>query len=293
MISIFVNRWVVWLQKDNYKSFYLAFLRVAVSCWLLKEVAINWQGMEILYGQSALVPYNVNGPALGIPFIKSHYQWFMGLYVSVIILNILGIGRWFTALLLYLLVQVLQKMNMPFINGGDLMARLVMFYMIFANTYHYFVLNKDVAPSVASLKIQNLLSNLAALSIMLQLCVAYWGLALTKIMDPYWFRGEAVYYALSVERFMGTPLNKVLLQYGRLTMVINYAVILFELLFPILIWVKKLRKPLLIAGLVFHASIYILLMIYGFQIVFVLLYGLFLPNQQLLNFGQKIRVMLR
>lgn len=210
-------------------------------------------------------------------------MWFIVPYIVAIVLNIMGIGRWFTALLVFAMLVVLQKMNLSFFNGGDMMARLILFYLIFANSYEYFVLVKQAPVENEKRKFQNLLSNLAAFSIMLQLCLAYFASGIAKLNDPLWWNGEATYYALSMERFIGTPVNKYIVQHRWIDLATNYITLLFELLFPVLIWIKKIRKPLLVTGFLFHLCMYIFLMIYGFQIVFLLIYGLFIPNKKLIG----------
>ena len=281
------------LQQKNYKSFYLSFLRVAISIWLLKEVVINWPAMDILYGPSTFVTLKSNLiskiPGGGLMLVRTYYLWVIVTYIIVILLNILGIGRWFTALLLFLMVDFLEKMNTSFVNGGDKMVRLILLYMIFANSYQYFVLYKNKREVSEKGELKNLISNLAAVSIMLQLCVAYFSSGIAKINDTFWWNGEATYYALSMERFVGTPLNKYIVQQKWIDYLTNYGTIIFELFFPILIWIKKMRKPLLIAGVIFHICIYIFMMIYGFEIVFILIYGLFLPNKMLVDFSQRIK----
>ena len=292
MIGQSINYYIHHLQEQNYKSFYLAFLRVAISVWQFKELCINWSSFDVLYGEGAFV---VNKPNFisrlpgGFPMVTKYFWWLIIPYIGVIWLNIIGIGRWVTALALFILVDLLHKMNMSFLNGGDKMAKLILLYLVFADSYQYFVWKKkkDTADSQRS-KRRNLLSNLAALSIMLQLCVAYFGTGLAKLMDSFWRSGEAVYYALLMERFMGTSFNHHIVQYKWLVISATYFVLLFELLFPVLIWIKKLRKPLLVAGILLHAGIYIFLMIYGFQIVFLLIYGLFLANDRLVEVTKKI-----
>ena len=285
------------LQQKNYKSFYLSFLRVAISIWLLKEVVINWPAMDILYGPSTFVTLKSNLisriPGGGLTLVRTYYLWVIVTYIIVILLNILGIGRWVTALLLFLMVDFLEKMNTSFVNGGDKMVRLILLYMIFANSYQYFVLYKNKKEISEKGELKNLISNLAAVSIMLQLCIAYFGSGIAKINDTFWLNGEATYYALSMERFVGTPLNKYIVQQKWIDYITNYGTIVFELLFPLLIWVKKMRKPLLAAGIIFHLCIYIFMMIYGFEIVFILIYGLFLPNKMLADFSQKIKSFFR
>ncbi len=284
------------LENKNYKAYYLAFLRVAISVFLLKEVIINLGSMDILYGHSAfLVPppsYLRRLPG-GIAFVRQYYLWFFITYTIVLCLNIFGIGRWVTALTVAVFFDVLQKMNVGILNGGDRLAKLVLIYLVFASSYQYFVFKKSTATDEESTKFKNLLGNLAALSIMLQLCVSYFSSGLAKLITPMWLNGEAGYYALSIERFSGTPFNSFIVQQHWLVYILTYATLFFEVLFPVLIWFKKIRKPLLAAGLIFHAGIYIFMMIYGFQLVFILLYGLFLPNEWWLNMHQKVSRLLK
>lgn len=280
------------LKSENYKPFYLSFLRIAISFWLLKELYINWSSMELLYGQKIFIESEKKiikllsfGSFLNF---RAHISWFIFIYMGVIVLSIMGIGRRFTAVLLFIAVYLHQNINTTVLNGGDAFVRLILFYLIFTDSYKYFTLNKNREHSEEKMKLLNMVSNLAAFSIMLQLCFGYFALGLTKLIDPLWRSGEATYYAMMNERFMGTPYNQWIAQHKWLDYSINYGTILFELLFPFIIWFKKLRRYLLVIGIIFHLCIYIFLMIYGFQIVFLLTYGLFLPNDQLVKFAHKI-----
>jgi len=292
MMRFQIKRNLNWLKKENYKPFYLAFLRVSISLWFLKELCINWSGMDLLYGQSIFIESEkriINLLSLGNSFnFRAHYRWLIFPYLGVIVLNMLGVGRRFMAVLLFLMVYVLHTLNTTIINGGDVLARLILFYLIFADSYRYFTIFKQGVLSEENKKLLNLISNLAAFSIMLQLCVGYFALGLNKLIDPLWRSGEATYYALMNERYMGTAYNQWIVQHKWIDYCTNYGVIAFEILFPLFVWFKKTRKPFLFAGILFHLSIYIFMMIYGFQIVFILIYGLFLPNDQLIKFAHKI-----
>lgn len=54
-----------------------------------------------------------------------------------------GIGKRVTAFSIFMLLLVLQKMNNSTINGGDKMVKLMMLYFIFANSFEYFVIQKN------------------------------------------------------------------------------------------------------------------------------------------------------
>ena len=291
--SPFLKRQFTCLQLVNHKPFYLAFLRVAISTWLLKEVAINWSGMEMLYGKSRFIVVAVNDTGAlqqFSTFTRYHYSWFITTYVFFILLNIAGIGRWLTSLSVFILLYILQGLNPTILNGGDLMARQIVFFLIFADAWQYFVFIQQQENESGLSKLKMLTSNLAAISIMLQLCLAYFASFLAKIKEPLWLHGEATYYAFSNERFLGTSFNVWIVQHRWIDYLSNYGTLLFELAFPLLIWFKKLRPSLLTIGIIFHLSIYIFMMIYGFEIVFILIYGLFLPNDFLLTYATKIKI---
>jgi hypothetical protein len=265
------------LFEQNQKSFYLAILRVAVSLFVLKELLINWSSFELLYGRTSFV-FREDTPV--IKLIRMHYMYLIIVCIFFCLLNIVGVGKWITALLLFIAVYLLCRLNDQLANGGDMMLRLVLLYMIFANSYDHFVFFKRTARSIEQQQLSNLVSNLAAYSIMMQLCVAYFCSAWAKLHDPMWQQGEAVYYALLVDRYTGTSFNSSIARMGWLMAFANYATLVFEIAFPFLIWFKRFKKPLMVAGLIMHLLIYIFLMIYGFQIIFLLIYGLFLSNEE-------------
>jgi hypothetical protein len=286
-----------WLQDDSHRSFYLSFLRVTISFWLLKELFFNWSSVEFLYGSKAFVTLKDYGVNQLFYFdtnsLREHYLILLIVYLLLIFLNIFGIGKWITALLLFICYDILQRENLYFFSGGERMARLILFYLVFANSYDYFSLFKRRDVSIETRKLNNLLSNLAALAIMLQLCLAYFVSGFSKLDSELWRNGQATYYTLSAERYLGTSFNKQLVQQAWFVYASTYFTLAFELLFPFLIWFKKLRSPFLIMGILLHAGIYIFMMIYGFQIVFLLIYGLFFSNRQTLGLYHKARSLFR
>jgi hypothetical protein len=282
-----------WFGRENYKSFYLAFLRVAISVWFLKELCISWPSLQILYGPKSFVVRHDGNILRSVPgtisFLRNHYMILVIVYLVVIFMNILGIGRWVTALLFFVIIDLFEKLNTAMVNGGDKMARLIAMYMIFASSYDYFVLCKSKTISMERKRMLNVLSNVAAYSLMLQLCLSYLCAGVGKFYNELWRNGEALYYAMSVEKFTGTSLNKYLVQNALFVKVGSYFTLVLEITFPFFVWVKKLRNSFLVSGILMHLAIYIFLMIYGFEIVFIMLYGLFLTNDEIVNFINKCK----
>lgn len=92
---------------------------------------------------------------------------------------------------------------------------------------------------------------LCCVAVMLQVCVVYAVAGISKLFDPTWQSGTAVWQAMQLQHF---SLNdKTIFENPNwFTAVLNYGTILYQVAFPLLIWWKKLRFPLLLVGVVFY-----------------------------------------
>lgn len=91
------------------------------------------------------------------------------------------------------------------------------------------------------------LHRFGVLCVQLQVCVVYLVAALSKFNDDVWLQGEAVFQVMQVQHFAlyDSALFK---SKGLLVVFLNYAVMVYQLGFPFLIWLQKWRKALIIVG---------------------------------------------
>jgi hypothetical protein len=283
------------LQQSNEKAYYLAVLRVLVSLWLIKEILFRWSTFEVLYSNHSFLQLNPTQYfsffRLNAAFLREHYMVLVSVCMFLLVFNLLGIGRNIVSLLLFLCFTILYHFNNKFANGGDEMSMVLLFYLSFANSFSHFTLFKRKPWMLQIEKVYNLLSNLAAYSIMINLCLVYFIAGMYKLMDPYWQKGTAIYYFANYDRFsvfaasgkyVGFPL---LLSY-----LFNYGTILLELSFPVLVWYKKYRNIVFLFILLMHLCIYFFLMIYGMTVIFIIQYGLFYSNQEVMFATGKIKL---
>ena len=266
------------LSGQNKFAFYLAFARVFLAFHLLKRLFFDWESLSILFSDQTFVVRNqsifeIFGVNLGL--VSYYFYPFFLFFVFVLCLLLFGIGKNFTVLLTYVCVKIYQELTGITLNGGDNLLIFIMLYMLFADSFQYFSLNKSKSSSGS---VSNLFSNLAAFSIMLHLCLAYAVSAFHKIHADVWFNGTALYYILHLERFQG-PINHWFYNNGFFITVGTYFTILFELLFPLFIWFRKFKPILFITGFFLHIGIYITMMIFDFEILFLSLYGFFIKNE--------------
>lgn len=279
------------LLINNKYSFYLSFFRVFICLLIMKKLIMQWGLISLIYsGESYLVPTNTMVNELFISFhsdiIRDNIYIFLGIFIMFLFMYFFGIGKNITALIVFILYDILQNLCPQILNGGDNFLRFLLLYMIFANSFDYFTLEKTKSPN--SIEASNFFSNIAGLSICIHLCLIYFVSAIHKIHSDLWFGGVATYYTLSIERFNGTSLNNSLAKNVFFVTLSTYVTWFIELFYPILIWNKKLKKIMIFAAIFLHFTIAISMMLYDFQFIFIVVQGFFVSNTFWINKFQTI-----
>jgi hypothetical protein len=282
-------------QQHNEKAFCLALLRVAFCIWYIVELSFRWPAMEVLYhADSMLQVSQTNWLAifhLNYVALKPYALWLNMALMVLLWLHLFGIGRNAVALLIFLLITLIHNLNNKFFNSGENMIALLSFYLSFANTYEYFVIGKRKPFSIPEKeKIYNLLSNLAAYCIAINLCMVYFLSGLFKLGDMHWLKGTALHYFINDERYSVFAFGYRQVNWSPVIVgVLNYGTILLELVFPLAVFYKPTRKwVLLLAGLM-HLGIFSFLMVFAMSVCFVMQYPIFFTDEELQVGYQKIK----
>jgi len=278
------------LSEKSNRSIYLSIFRLYICFHLLKKLLFQWTSLQTLYGtDSFVVP--LQNDYLSIVFLQDNYQLLIFFYMIMIVLFAFGIGKYFTAFILYILVIIVQELNEYVLDGGDNLLKFLILYLAFANCYEYFSLSKLKLRKGYTIKLSNLCTNLAVYSILIHLCLVYFVSGISKAYSDVWYSGAALYYILSIERFnSGTSLIQPFVHNGYLVTFFSYFTILVELYFPVLVWVKRLRPFVLTCMAFLHLGIYFLMMIHDFSILYITVYGFFFTNSELLRFKRRLAV---
>jgi hypothetical protein len=109
-----------------------------------------------------------------------------------------------------------------------------------------------------------------------QLVYVYFFSGYHKLANDTWHHGTALHYIAGQTFWSRVDLSG-LCGWPSVTSMMTTAVLLFELLaFPVLVWVKPWRPPILCAGIVFHVTIYATMRVFVFHQVMILYYMAFL-----------------
>jgi hypothetical protein len=103
---------------------------------------------------------------------------------------------------------------------------------------------------------------------------------LYKVFDPYWLDGTALYHISKIEVFSSNWFRSIFSDNILLSKIATYTVLLYQLFFPILVWVKIIKIPLLVLGIVIHLGIAFGMGIFTFGWIMIICYILFLSNAQ-------------
>src|SRR5262249_294496 len=123
-------------------------------------------------------------------------------------------------LLSWVLLLSLQDRNPDILQGGDQLARLILFWGFFLPLGARWSVDRWLAdrnrkqqrqPTSTPTPGQNLVVSGVTAAYVLQVCIVYWFAAALKIQHPSWWgENTAVYYALNIASF-DTPVGKFLL----------------------------------------------------------------------------------
>lgn len=267
------------LKNISQKYFYLAFFRVALCILILYKLLIWGQFYSILFGNESFIvrgdDFILNILNLNLINITIYYKYILFLTLVFTFLSIFGIFKNISIFFLFLLIELIQRINPLILNGGDNFLKFLLLYLSFANSFQFFVIKKNKISYY-----NNFLTNIAITSIILHLCLIYFVSGLHKLHSKVWFSGVGVYYCFALERFCGTYYNKILIQNGFFVTLSTYSVLFWELFFPFLIGYKKIKNIVLSVGILMHIGIFIFMMIYDFQIIFILCYGFFYTDAE-------------
>ena len=165
--------------------------------------------------------------------------------------------------------------NMAVIHGVDLIASFYLFYLCLAG---------GVAREKS--RIGMLLNSVAFRLGQIQLCVIYAYSGLYKLRGIHWSQGDAIWYALGNTQLARWDFGWVS-HFGVAIAVATYLTMLWEIYFPILIWVKSTRLLMITFGIILHMGIGLALNIPIFAALMITIYALFLTDRELISIVQK------
>jgi hypothetical protein len=182
--------------------------------------------------------------------------------------------------IVYISTQLLNTSAGLALNGGDNLAILLLFFLIFMSPLrggdHRFSPFRIAA------------SNAALYAARVQILLVYLSAGVLKLSGGMWQKGVALYYIAQVAEFHNAFFFRMMSSSPALLTLGTYFAVLFQLIFPILIWRNSCKAPLFLMGLGFHFLIGVCMGLPFFGAILPIAYLLFFPDSWSLHILQKI-----
>ena len=223
--------------------------------------------------------------------------WYTGLYWLLLISSValtLGIWARLSSIVVFLGLNSLNQRMPLILHGGDTFLRISAFFLMFAPSGAALSLDAAIKNAIGLSRAANAtrISPLAQRLIQYQLAVVYLMSFWWKVNGKAWRNGTALFYVVNLREIQRFPIPG-FFHDARILHLGAWAAMSFELLFPLLIWFRPFRNPLLLAGLLFHLCLEYALNIPMFQWDMLCAYALFLDAGQIRRFTTRLSVRTR
>jgi hypothetical protein len=175
-------------------------------------------------------------------------------------------------LLIWFLALNIHNVIYPALSGGDHLLNQFLFFNCFLS---FDLVKQETLTS----NLKTALHNFASTAILLQVCIAYFISALSKLDSCEWLRGSAIATISGIKHF-SLYSSAGSLTGSWLAMPLNYLILFYQLLFPILVWIRPLKKTFLIAGICMHLYIGLVMGLPWFALIMITGYIFFWPFQK-------------
>jgi hypothetical protein len=199
------------------------------------------------------------------------------LFLGFLLSQALGLFTRISAVGTYFLHMMFLNRNLTAIFGVDMIGTFFLLYLCFANSNAKYSLDAKLGRAA---KEQSPLSHIAWRLMQLQVCVVYGFSGLEKCKGTRWWDGSALWDILSMGNLQRWDMSFV----AHLPILLSaavYVVLFWEIYFPVLVWVPRLRLPLLLFGVFMHIGIFLFMNLPGFGFMMISLYLLFLKREEI------------
>ncbi|MBK3497196.1 HTTM domain-containing protein [Viridibacillus sp. YIM B01967] len=296
-----MNQFIQLLSKP-YITIGASLTRIGFGLLLLYFYGIHYAQRGYLWGpngvidfelfQSTMIDYN-SFSLYGLSASPLFFEIIFHLGLIFAFLYTIGFKGRFTSIVNFILVFSIHERNHLILDGGDNVMRIILFYLIFAQTTRFFsvdsyrrqITDREVKTSFVS----SSLHNLAILAAVMQLCIMYLNSALYKVMGEVWQNGTAVYYTLQVEEYSLPFFRNIINSSDLIIALVTYGTVIVQISFPFLLFNKRTKYFSLILVVGMHIGIGIVMGLFTFSITMIVIDLLLISNKDYIKAFSFIR----
>lgn len=242
--------------------------RFAIMAWVLLFALFSWTGFDSSNVLAISPPWLPPGPLKHIthvlPQLHDSWQATLLLLLPWVIVFLSGVElwrstKWWRVALIWLLYVNVMNTGWLSSSGGQQLMANVLFWCAF------------LAARDERLKA------IGFWAIRLQLLLAYAATGLHKLTGAHWLDGTALGIAATDPAYGPAWIAS----FPTIAAIATYAVLLFQLTFPIAVWFRATRLPWMAFGVLFHLATAIWMDIPEMGLAFIACYAIWLDEDQL------------
>ncbi len=235
--------------------------RICIGFLALQTCFLLWPDLFVWYGEHSLVAHHWMEPGY-IDLFRILPTGDQGILLVFFLLAaaafcmMIGFFTRLSSAVVWLCLIALHNAN-PFIfNGGDGLIRISAFFLMFSPCDRSLSVDRWLATSGNQNGLIDYQPHAPWVQRLLQLQIAcvYWQAFWGKTGGPHWIDGTAVYYVAHLTELQRIKLPFIFENIW-LVKLLSWGTLLFEASFWALVWFKRFRYPLLLAGISLHSGI--------------------------------------
>jgi len=285
------NAWnKFWFESDGSSQMRL-FSRVFATLFFL-YVVTRTPDLRIAYTNEGILPLSVLND-----FPETHLRfsilrvfdsiglvWIMQVTLLASLLCIIfGFIPRAAAIVAFILHLNFLNRNMVMVYGVDMISSVFLFYICLGDY------RRTSATRKRDWKTE--LGSVAYRLAQIQVCIIYAFAGLDKVKGPSWWNGDALWYVFFNPQYAALDFSWVA-HFPFVVMALTYSSVIWEVYFPVLVWVKPVRYPVLIFGVLLHIGIGLTMSMPSFGFLMMCPYTLFLERTHAEKFALFVRKMI-
>ncbi|MCC2252450.1 HTTM domain-containing protein [Virgibacillus sp. AGTR] len=269
-------------------------IRIAFGLLILYFYFIHYGQRRFLWGPNGMQDHETLTKQLFTTNNFSIYQLNDSLLYFEIIFHIgvviaffftIGFMGRLTAILNFIFIWSLQHANVLILDGGDNVMRIILFYLLFANTTAFFSLDgyrrkQKVSSITLSPSLSNAFHNLAVLASIIQVSFMYLTSGMHKIMGEVWQNGTALYYILQVDEYTHPFFKELVISSDFLLLIGAYGAIFAQITYPFLLFNRYTRYIAIFNIIAMHIGIAIVMGLFTFSATMISIQLVLLKNEE-------------
>jgi len=205
-----------------------------------------------------------------VAYNRPYIAWFF--VVSQLVAIVLGYFKVFprlAALAVFFFTANLFSKGGLFFTGGEVLVNILLFYLIFYDS------KKEDS------SLQNVINHSVYFALIIQICILYFFSTYFKLFDSNWTEGHALRLVSEIPFYSTNWFYKLTHLSATASKIATVSVLLYQGLFPIVVWFRKIKIPFLIFGIVLHLGIALGMGIFSFGVIMIISYLLFLDSSHI------------